>query len=110
MTDVVGAHLFHRWKGFWGTSAAFRQVYRGGEPIPGPHAPLIPPPVASSPTLIAAAAPLPVAPTTSAAQVRPAYADSGSYVTPPTVGKIPDNLPPASTVLDRWKDSGKPLF
>ena len=110
MTDVVGAHLFHRWKGFWGTSAAFRQVYRGGEPIPGPHAPLIPPPVASSPTLIAAAAPLPVAPTTSAAQVRPAYADSGSYVTPPTMGKTPDNLPPASTVLDRWKDSGKPLF
>ncbi len=114
MTDVVGAHLFHRWKGFWGTSAAFRQVYRGGEPIPGPHMRLVQPPVAVEPTLIAAAASppiVPAAPVTNAAEVRPAYADSGSYVTPPPApARTNDMLPPASTVLDKWKDSGKPLF
>ncbi len=116
MTDVVGAHLFHRWKGYWGTRAAFHQSYRGGEPVPGPHTPTIQPPVALSPTVIAAAAPLPVAPVTDAAQVRPAYAQSGSYVTTPAPAPTPapartnDNLPPASTVLDKWRDSGKPLF
>lgn len=115
MTDVVGAHLFHRWKGYWGTRAAFRQAYRGGEPVPGPHAPPIQPPVATMPTLIAAAAPLPVAPAApvaGATQVRAAYAESGSYLTPaPAVPtRAPDNLPPASTVLDKWKDSGKPLY
>lgn len=115
MTDVVGAHLFHRWKGYWGTRTAFRQPYRGGEPVPGPHTPPIVPPVAASPTLIATVAPLPVAPVTNAAQVRPAYADSGSYVTPPAAtapapGRAPDSLPPAARVLDKWKDSGKPLL
>jgi len=94
MTDVVGAHLFHRWKGFWGTSAAFARNYRGGEPMPGPHLRLAAPPVVPPPSLIAAAAPLPVAP----GAPQPA-------ATPP-----PDMLPPAATVLDKWKDSGKPLF
>jgi hypothetical protein len=64
------------------------------------------PPVAATPTVIAAAAPLPVAPVTDPAPVRPAYADGGGSVTPATK----DALPPASTVLDKWKDSGKPLF
>ncbi len=30
----VGTHLFHRWRGFWGTPAAMNQPYRGGEPDP----------------------------------------------------------------------------
>lgn len=97
MTDVVGAHLFHRWKGFWGTRAAFARNYRGGEPVPGPHLRLTAPPVAPPPELIAAAALLPVAP--------------GTPETPqPAASPTPDMLPPAATVLDKWKDSGKPLF
>ena len=108
MTDVVGAHLFHRWKGFWGTRAAFRQVYRGGEPVPGPHTPPLPLPIAATPAIIAAVASHPVAPTASTAQIHPDYADTGSYVTLPPPGQ--DQLPPASTVLEKWKDSGKPLF
>ncbi len=106
MTDVVGAHLFHRWKGFWGTRAAFARGYRGGEPVPGPHAPLVRSEPPATTALIAAVAPLPVAPVTRPADVRPAYAESGSYV----ASRPQDNLPPASTVLDKWKDSGKPLF
>jgi len=97
MTDMVGAHLFHRWKGFWGTRAAFAQRYRGGEPEPGPHPrPAVPP---LETTLIAAAAPLPVAPVATAVAAQPVAAVVAT-----------DTLPPASTVLDKWKDSGKPLF
>jgi hypothetical protein len=102
MTDVVGAHFFHRWKGYWGTAAAFGQRYHGGEPLPGPHMPIAAPPVA-----IATVAPAMPAPITAAATVQPAYRDSG---TPRAAPAPVDNLPPASQVLDRWKDSGKPLL
>jgi spore germination cell wall hydrolase CwlJ-like protein len=33
---VIGAHIFYRWNGSWGAPAAFRAVYAGGEPLPGP--------------------------------------------------------------------------
>lgn len=99
MTDVVGAHFFHRWKGWWGTASAFGQVYRGGEPVPGPHAQAL----SIAPVVVAAAAPAP-------AQVRtvlpPALAESGTPIAPTPAE---DRLPPASEVLERWKDSGKPL-
>jgi hypothetical protein len=87
MTDVVGAHFFHRWKGYWGTARAFSQAYRGGEPEAGSHAPVVPtsPAVSSAPGVVAAA------------QAAPA--------SPP----MPDMLPQSGQVLDRWKDSGKPL-
>jgi len=94
MTAMIGAHLFHRWKGYWGTAAAFARRYRGNEPLPGPHlATQVPGPAASVPS------PLP-------ATIRPSFADTSRAFAPPAE---PDRLPPASTVLDRWKDSGKPL-
>lgn len=37
MTNVIGAHIFHRWRGRWGELSAFRQPYAGREPVPGPH-------------------------------------------------------------------------
>jgi spore germination cell wall hydrolase CwlJ-like protein len=107
MTGVFGAHFFHRWKGWWGTAPAFNQVYRGGEPLPEPHPSLDPLPV-PTPTPLAvsplvANTPAPVAPTARAA-IQPAYADSGAptraYAAPATAD---------SQILDRWKDSGKPL-
>ena len=121
MTDVVGAHFFHRWKGFWGTAAAFRQVYRGAEPLPGPHARIIldapviampmplgetaPSLATASPTIVANTAVPPTA-LTPPSQIKPAYADSGTYLTP--VPKA-DDATGDSQILDRWKDSGKPL-
>ena len=49
-------------------------------------------------------------------QVEPAYAASGSYIAAPAAvspaaSKLGggDNLPAAPTVLERFKDSGKPL-
>jgi hypothetical protein len=96
MTDMVGAHLFHRWKGYWGTAAAFRQRYRGGEPVPGPHpaAAVVPlnVPVTLGVTLPPTSGPVPLA----TAGARPAPAPG-------------DRLPQASQVLDRWRDAGRPL-
>lgn len=40
MTNIVGAHIFHRWRGRWGTSDAFRTPYLGREPVPGPYMPV----------------------------------------------------------------------
>ena len=103
MTDAVGAHLFHRWKGWWGTAAAFSRHYAGGEPEPGPHSslrtadPLAP---AAAPLVAAAASPV-----TPAATVLPAYRASGTALVAPD----DSHLPPASTILPRWRDSGRPL-
>ncbi|MCD2324089.1 cell wall hydrolase [Sphingomonas sp. IC-56] len=112
MTGVFGAHFFHRWKGWWGTAAAFGQAYRGGEPVPGPHAPVaVPEPVAALPQVVAAPVAANVTPTaavltkpvaaTPIEQVQPAYAQSGA------VSGAYDNS--ESQILDKWKDSGKPL-
>lgn len=40
MTNIVGAHIFHRWRGRWGMPDAFRVPYLGREPQPGPYLPL----------------------------------------------------------------------
>lgn len=40
MTNVVGAHIFHRWRGRWGTPGAFSRPYAGREPVPGPYLPI----------------------------------------------------------------------
>ncbi len=107
MTDVVGAHFFHRWKGFWGTSAAFSQRYVGGEPVPGPHMPVEPlmpvtPQMIAAATAGAVAVPVPAAPVVAMAQAKPVSAT-------PVAPVATDMLPPESQILDRWKDSGKPL-
>lgn len=104
MTAAIGAHFFHRWQGYWGTPGAFRQVYAGGEPLPGPH------PRDLAPVSVAGGA-LPVlpiappAPKTALAMIQPAYVDAS---TPRIATAQPDTLPD-SQVLDKWKDSGKPL-
>lgn len=104
MTGVFGAHFFHRWKGYWGTPAAFTQRYAGREPMPGPLAPVVslaaatttatatPPEVERSARPAPLAAPTPKGASTArdAETVLPQHADSG-------------------TVLDRWADAGKPI-
>ncbi|WP_419809162.1 cell wall hydrolase [Sphingomonas sp.] len=99
MTDVVGAHFFHRWKGYWGTAAAFSQAYRGGEPVPGPHVPVVAP---MAPAI--AIAPSASGPTYST--IQPPFQASSVAAAAPTPD---DRLPPAAPILDRWRDSGKPL-
>lgn len=104
MTGTWGAHFFHRWKGYWGTLAAFSQGYHGHEPEPAPHASLAPPP-----TAIARAA---VSPREA---IQPRYQDSGTVVAayaPPAPRATPTaNAAQGddSQILDKWRDSGKPL-
>ena len=107
MTDVVGAHFFHRWKGYWGTSAAFNQIYAGGEPVPGPHMTVTPlalptPQMIAAATAGAVAVPVPATVVATAAQAQP-------LIPAPAAPVATDMLPPESQILDRWKDSGKPL-
>ncbi|GAA0735479.1 cell wall hydrolase [Sphingomonas japonica] len=104
MTAVEGAHFFHRWKGWWGTAAAFRDRYAGGEPVPGPLRAV----AAPDAVIAAVTAPTPqtAAPVIDLSPAQPGYADSGAaQPAAPT-----DTLPPASQILDKWKDSGKPLL
>ena len=111
MTDAIGAHLFHRWAGYWGTPAAFDQVYRGGEPLPGPSPRALPGEMTAAPvTLAAAASAATASPATkpepvTVAMIQPAYAESGAIK---AAAPAADALP-QSQVLDRWKDSGQPL-
>ena len=101
MTGVYGAHFFHRWKGWWGTSAAFSQRYLGREPFPGPHPKAVQAVAAALPPTPRVPMPRPV---TTPQAVQPAYADSGA---PKPAYAEPDL--PDSQILDKWKDSGKPL-
>lgn len=100
MTGVFGAHFFHRWKGWWGMAAAFRQSYQGGEPLPAPHA--------SATATIAAAQPVPQPAMprsgTASESIQPAHAESGTPTADYAAATLPD-----SQILDKWKDSGKPL-
>ncbi len=70
MTNIVGAHIFHRWRGRWGMPDAFRAPYPGREPVPGPYLPLaqqlailkgqgLAPGAGAAPMLTGPAAPLP---------------------------------------------------
>ena len=113
MTGVVGAHFFHRWKGYFGTAAAFSQRYLGGEPVPGPHTPFTvaapvvttsaPPVITVDPAALVKAARATV---TAPATIMPAYRDSGTPVV--TTSRTADD-DPDSQILPQWRDSGKPL-
>ena len=98
MTDAVGAHFFHRWKGWWGTAAAFTQVYHGNEPPPGAH-PSMAGAVAAGGRRIRAGRAAGHSPAGSGA-IRVSRRRPSRRMTV---------CPPPSQVLDRWKDSGKPL-
>ncbi|WP_375383219.1 cell wall hydrolase [uncultured Sphingomonas sp.] len=109
MTDAIGAHFFHRWKGYWGTAAAFHQPWSEHEPVPGPHArlpdpasPALPLPASVMPVLAAVGAPA----VTAATSIQPSHADAGNAL---AQSAAPASSLPSSSVLDRWKDSGTPL-
>jgi spore germination cell wall hydrolase CwlJ-like protein len=114
MTAAIGAHFFHRWQGWWGTPAAFTQRYRGGEPMPGPHPHQGGPDAPTTPLTLAAigkpyppaAATPPAPPRTAAVLIQPAYAGSG--LPQPDYARA-QNSNADSQILDKWKESGKPL-
>lgn len=104
MTDVIGAHFFHRWKGVWGTAAAFHQAYAGHEPQPLPPTPRLADPIIAMDRAVPVAAPL-----AALSGAKPRLLESGAPLAEPTpAAPTPESIA-ASQILDRWKDSGKPL-
>ena len=111
-TAVIGAHIFYRWNGGWGTPAAFRQRYAGAEPLPGPKPrPVLDTPL-PSPAMLKAelAALLKVSTQAEMAEMRmrvaaPAPDAPGSNL--PKVSYTGGGLP-ESQVLEAYRYSGVP--
>ncbi len=108
MTGTWGAHFFHRWKGYWGTGPAFSQAYRGHEPFPGPHARTEPlsASVPASPSQRPTPAPRDL--------IQPQYVNSGTPIRaeaqrPAAAAPSNPRMGDESQILDKWRDSGKPL-
>jgi len=114
MTDAIGAHFFHRWKGWWGTPAAFAQKYAGTEPQPGPKRPIAAQLAAMlSPDAMAALAvplpampgalpvPAPVAAPTPPSQIQSDYVRSGEALPGTSAAATPE-----SQIRDEYRDSG----
>ena len=110
MTNIVGAHIFHRWRGRWGMPDAFRAPYLGREPVPGPYLPLaqqlailkgqgLPPGAGPMPGLTGPAAALPE----TAAAPLPGAMTPAAPITPPAAA-----APAAQTYADpRLNQSGQ---
>ncbi len=128
---IIGAHIFYRMPFVAGTPVAFRNLYRGGEPVPAPKTPLerqigtqpviaaIPPyqqPIAPpAPLQMQAAAAAPVwqssagtpraaAPRTPVANIQPGYVRSGDSIKGTPGANI--SLPDDSQILPQYRDSG----
>jgi hypothetical protein len=105
MTDMVGAHLFHRWKGYWGTAAAMNRSYAGGEVVP-----VLPSARSEArPSWRSRRRPWPCRrlPYPRATPPRPASEPPRAAPAGDTV--ISDRLATSGQILDKWKDSGRPL-
>lgn len=76
MTNVVGAHIFHRFRGRFGTPAAFSRPYAGVEPQPGPYLPI------AAQLAARAGRSAPGATVPGVAVVDPALATSGTPIAP----------------------------
>lgn len=109
MTNIVGAHIFHRWRGRWGMPDAFRAPYLGREPVPGPYLPVaqqlailrgkgIAPGAGPLPTLAGAPAPLP--------DVAPAPMP-GAMTAPPPTPAAPAAAPAPAYSDPRLNQSGQ---
>ncbi|MGN6690802.1 MAG: cell wall hydrolase [Sphingopyxis sp.] len=111
MTNIVGAHIFHRWRGRWGMPDAFRAPYMGREPVPGPYLPLaqqlailkgkgLPPGAGPLPALAGATATLP--------DVTPAPMPGTMGTAPPAAIPATPAAAPAPTYSDpRLNQSGQ---
>lgn len=104
MTGVFGAHFFHRWKGYWGTGAAFTQLHRGGEPVAAPH----PRTVTVALTDGMTPAPLPI-PAPMPARSDPAPANVQTEHAPAVDVPTLEVTTAESQILDKWKNSGQPI-
>lgn len=105
---VIGAHIFYRWTGVWGTPAAFRQSYAGGEPLPGPKLALAAVPAPQSSEMLRAE----VAMLLSADAHARTRRETSAVAAAPTAEVVDPRYIarglPESRVLDAWQNSGRP--
>jgi spore germination cell wall hydrolase CwlJ-like protein len=107
---VIGAHIFYRWGGVWGTPSAFRQRYAGFEPLPGPNvqqtgASSLPSPAA----LRAEVAALLRTAASSETGVTGATTASAAPAPIPAEIRAAENTLPQSQVREAYRYSGMPL-
>lgn len=118
MTNIVGAHIFHRWRGRWGMPDAFRAPYLGREPVPGPYLPVaqqvailkgqgVAPGAGPVPVLAGPAATLPnvAAAPTPQAMTAPVGAPAPSAAPPPTYNDA--RLNQSGQVREEYNKSGE---
>ncbi|ALC10990.1 cell wall hydrolase [Sphingopyxis sp. 113P3] len=121
MTNIVGAHIFHRWRGRWGMPDAFRAPYLGREPAPGPYLPVaeqlaaraqgaaaaaLPPESAALPLPDGPAAPMPGALTQEGRDVGTPVASTRQPVPPPPSYADP-RLNQSGQIREEFKGSGE---
>ncbi len=125
MTNVIGAHIFHRWRGRFGTPAAFSRPYSGREPLPGPYLPiasqlaakagrsdpLLPttlPPADAATMAAIGSAPAGLTPTTAAAVPAPGFSSQPALPPPPRPGQSYNDprLAGSGSVREEYKNSG----
>ena len=122
MTNIVGAHIFHRWRGRWGMPDAFRAPYPGREPMPGPYLPLaqqlailknrgLPPGAGPGVALAGGGALLPdsgPAPLPAAAGIAPAAAASAPAPSAPAAPASADpRLNQSGQIREEYRNSGE---
>lgn len=119
MTNIVGAHIFHRWRGRWGMPDAFRAPYAGREPVPGPYLPVaqqlailkgqgIAPGAGPLPALTGAAAPLPdVAPAPLPGALTPATPGAPAAAAPAAPSYADPRLNQSGQIRDEFSKSGE---
>jgi hypothetical protein len=119
MTNIVGAHIFHRWRGRWGMPDAFRAPYLGREPVPGPYLPVaqqlailkgqgIAPGAGPVPALTGAAAVLPdVAPAPMPAQMATPVAPTPAAPVAPAPTYTDPRLNQSGQIKEEFRKSGE---
>ncbi|WP_338426523.1 cell wall hydrolase [Sphingopyxis kveilinensis] len=119
MTNIVGAHIFHRWRGRWGMPDAFRAPYAGREPVPGPYLPIaqqlailkgqgIAPGAGPLPALTGAAAPLPdAAPAPLPGSLTPATPGAPAAAVPAVPSYADPRLNQSGQIRDEFSKSGE---
>lgn len=115
MTNIVGAHIFHRWRGRWGMPDAFRVPYLGREPIPGPYLPVTqqlvalkngPGPGPGLPS-VGGAAPLPDAAAALSLRAAPDPATTASAPASPAPTYADPRLNQSGQIRDEYQKSGE---
>ena len=124
MTNVVGAHIFHRFRGRYGTPVAFSRPYSGIEPQPGPYLPIAAQlaaragrsgatPVSDPATALIdpalAISGMPIAPLPSAGLAQPGFTPAPAAPARTAPAYADPRLAGSGSVREEYRNSGTPV-